>query len=111
MTSGPMVPSCIGNDQLLPPTVSWPDFRLLPDLSSMVLVLQPAVGRSPADYATVNVPHDLVLSHTGLHRKMQALQIGSAPARRHASKVLRAFTYWRCAAGGWRPRALHFLLG
>jgi hypothetical protein len=38
----------------------------------MVLVLKPAVGRSPADYATVIVPRDLVLSHTGLHRKMQA---------------------------------------
>src|ERR1700716_862006 len=76
----------------------------------MVLVLQPAVGRSPADYATVNVPRDLVLSHTGLHRKMQALQIGSAPASRHASKALRAFTYWRCADGGGRPRAMHFAL-
>jgi hypothetical protein len=76
----------------------------------MVLVLKPAVGRSPADYATAIVPRVFVLSHCGLHRKMQAHQIGSAPARRHAMKVLQAFTNWRCADDVARPRALRFAL-
>jgi hypothetical protein len=76
----------------------------------MVLVLKPAVGRSPADYATVIVPRVFVLSHCGLHRKMQAHQIGSAPTRRHATKALQAFTNWRYADRVWRPGAARFAL-
>jgi hypothetical protein len=76
----------------------------------MVLVLKPAVGRSPADYATVIVPRVFVLSHCRLHRKMQAHQIGNAPALRHAKKVLQVFTNWRYAAGAWRPGAARFAL-
>src|SRR5579885_2893564 len=46
-TSGPIVPSYIGNDQFLSPIVSLPVLRLLPVFASMVVALEAGTAGSP----------------------------------------------------------------
>src|ERR1700731_4542492 len=65
----------MGNDQFLPPPVSWPDLRLLPDFASMIEPSN-AVGRPSADGETGTCARAVVLTHPRLHRKTPARHMG-----------------------------------
>src|SRR5580704_8948119 len=93
MTSGPIVPSYSGKDQLLSPSVNWPDLRLV--FASMVVALVADVGCAFAQ----PLPRDFVLSHPCLHRKMRTPHMVRTVALCKRRNALPAFTNWRMAPG------------